>query len=508
MKNKMRFMLPCLALLLALSGCDKSELPQSSIPVCPDLSKQTVLPDADPEAAFTDNLLLLTAGDGNRMLSPYSAKMCLALLANGCVGETRTQILEMLNIADLEVYNREAKEMLERYASYSEVLQLETANSLWLNQTNFGGKGAFLPDYRDAMQGYFAAEVREVTSENAVEKVNAWTREKTHDKIAEILSEEQREFSLALLNAVYFKANWKTEFSEHETKADIFYNLDGSTTRVDFMQSTDSYGYFAGDGVRAVRLDYSRRSADGETYVRDCDFSFYVMVCDEPDAPLAVEAFLNEHAPFGSTEVKLRMPKFELEYSLLLSDILQALGMTDAFDEDKANLGGMIDLSGLENNLFVDTVLQKTYFNLDEKGTEAAAVTAILVTEACAVVPTTPIEFTVNKPFYFAIRDNTSGEILFVGRYETGIGGETAPKKEVETIVDRTVTEGLCTSSALEYFFEDDSCRYYFGSIMSQYVLVRYTDGSEENVKDALANGSITISDLDTHKIEYFKETK
>ena len=150
------------------------------------------------------------------------------------------------------------------------------------------------------------------------------------------------------------------------------------------------------------------------------DFSMYILLCDDPKASLNVDAFLNENTPFASQRVKVRIPKFELEYSVGLTDILVAMGMTDAFDQNQANLGAMMDLSAIDGNLFVSDALQKTYIKIDEEGTEAAAVTAIIVDCTSADIDIRdPIEFTADKPFYFAIRDNTSGELLFVGRYET-----------------------------------------------------------------------------------------
>lgn len=375
---------------------------------------------ADESLSFADNLILLTAGDGNRMLSPYSAKMCLALLANGAEGETKQQILDVLGIADLDAYNTEVKTLLERYATYAGVMSLETANSIWLNQTVFGGKGAFLSAYQTAMQEYFSAEVREVVRQNSVEEVNAWVNEKTHEKISDILTEEHRDFATALVNAAYFKAHWKEEFSKQLTVKEDFHNIDGTVSRADFMQNTEKYGYFEGDGVQALRIDYGRFGGDAYVNDKDYDFSMYILLCDDPKASLNVDAFLNENTPFASQRVKVRIPKFELEYSVGLTDILVAMGMTDAFDQNQANLGAMMDLSAIDGNLFVSDALQKTYIKIDEEGTEAAAVTAIIVDCTSADIDIRdPIEFTADKPFYFAIRDNTSGELLFVGRYET-----------------------------------------------------------------------------------------
>ncbi len=415
---KIKIIIALVLALLCLSSCAPESIycpatddtTNSVIITCPDFTK------SDKTASFADNLMKLTAADGNRMVSPYSAKMCLALLANGTDGETKAQILKAIGIDDLDKYNADVEALLARYATYAGVMSLETANSLWLNQTIFDGKGAFLAPYREAMQKYYSAEVREVTSKNSVEEVNAWVNEKTKEKIPTILAEDHRDFATALVNAVYFKAGWETEFSEYLTKEKDFNNIDGTKTKLDFMHNTDYYGYYETDSIKAVKIDYGKWG--GETFVsdKDYDFSMYIMLGEDVN----VEEFLN-NSSFESTRVALAIPKFEFEYSVGLTDILKALGITHAFDEVKADLGKMININKLNGNLFVSDVLQKTYIGVDEKGTEAAAVTAIIanLTSAPINLPD-PIEFTADKPFYFAIRDNTSGELLFVGRYETG----------------------------------------------------------------------------------------
>lgn len=411
MKNKHTISVLLIAVLsFNLISC-VADIPNETtggeIIVCPD---EIILQNPLDNASFADNLMELTKEDGNRMLSPYSAKMCLALLANGAKGETREQILNAIGISNLDEYNEEVKELLSRYETYSAALSLNTANSLWLNQSAFGGKGKFIADYREKMTDFYSAEVREVTNDNSVEEVNKWADEKTNGKIKEILREEHRNFAAVLANAVYFKAAWQTAFSKNLTAEGDFTNADGTTAKADFMHNTDSFGYYENDGVKAVKLNYSRYGGE-EKYVTDdkFDFSMYFILSDND---IKIEEFLNS-AEFASSKVRLTIPKFELEYDTSLAEVLQSLGMLKAFSDD-ADLSAM-----LEESAKVDDVLQKTYIKIDEDGTEAAAVTAILVKLTSAMIDDRPIkEFTADKPFSFAIRDNTSGELLFVGRYE------------------------------------------------------------------------------------------
>ena len=157
---------------------------------------------------------------------------------------------------------------------------------------------------------------------------------------------------------------------------------------------------------------------DNWEYFRDADFSMYLILSDRDD--LAVDNLLHT-AAFEKAKVKLTVPKFKIEYGKAMDDALQALGVRTAYNSDKADLSAMVDKRVLPGGrLYLDTVLHKTYLSIDEKGTEAAAVTAAMDIAAAAPVDRPPLvrEFTADKPFYFAIRDNADGELLFVGRYE------------------------------------------------------------------------------------------
>lgn len=411
--NKIRLLALLILVGVCLCACDRED------PIIASDFSGVLQDPIDPsltEGSFSDALLRATAADGNRTVSPFSAKLCLALLANGASGETRAQILDAIGVTDLDAYNRSVAEILKRYATYGDVMSLSVADSLWLNQSRFGGKGEFLKSYEEAMRTYYAAEAREVTDKNSIEEVNKWVKEKTNGKIDSILTEDLRKFSAALVNAVYFKAQWENTFDEQATAKGEFTNADGTKSTVEFMHQTDRFGYYEADGVKALKMDYSSYDKKTYKYVSDADFSMYVFLADTlPD----VEKLLAE-ASFFYEEVRVTIPKFEFSYSIGLDPILQALGVTDAYDAALADFSQMIDPALCPNGLCLSTVLQKTYVKVDESGTEAAAVTAAAMTET-AMVPSERIyDFTADRPFCFAVRDNTSGEILFLGSYEYG----------------------------------------------------------------------------------------
>lgn len=378
-----------------------------------------------PEEAgtFADALVRAAAPEGNWTLSPYSARLCLAMLANGAKGETQTELLDALRIDDLDAFNQSIKELLETYDSYARIMSLDTANSIWINQSWFDGKGAFLPDFVEKMAENYRATVEEVTNKDSVDRVNAWANEKTNGKIPTILTEDNREFVTALVNAVYFKAAWENEFPANRTEQQAFTNADGTTGTVDMMHQTNGFGYYATPGVEALKMDYRKYAVDNAEgdnweYFRDADFSMYLIKADKE---VDVQHLLDQ-AEFVYGDVAVSIPKFKVEYGAALDDALQALGVKAAYDPEKADLTAMLDPSSLPGGQhFLDTVLQKTYIAVDEKGTEAAAVTAAM-DGAGSAEPTRPElvrTFTADGPFWFMIRDNANKEILFVGRYET-----------------------------------------------------------------------------------------
>lgn len=380
---------------------------------------------ANPEqpGSFADALVRELDAEGNWSVSPYSIRLCLAMLANGAKGETQQELLNALSIDDLDAFNQSVKELLETYDSYARIMSLETANSLWLNQSRFDSAGAFLPDFVQQMDEYFRAEVKEVTDADSVERVNAWVDEKTNGKIPTILTEDNREFVTALVNAVYFKAAWENEFYEGDTDKAEFKNEDGTTGTVDMMHQTDGFGYYATPGIEALKMDYRNDAVDnieGDNFefFRDADFSMYLIKADDT---LDVQNFL-DNAEFTYGDVNVLVPKFKVEYSAALDEALQALGVRTVYDPENADLTAMLDPSSLPGQQhFLDTVLHKTYIAVDEKGTEAAAVTAAMTGEGSAM-PSRPELvriFTADEPFWFVIRDNAKGEILFTGRYET-----------------------------------------------------------------------------------------
>lgn len=374
----------------------------------------------------------------NYMFSPMSIKMALAMAANGADGATKSELVSALGIDNLEDYNEAAKSLIESYNSFdfdykefnglseklnsgnisdeeyekwldmnselnrNEKAYLRIANSIWVNEdykTEFGYNPSFKPKFEEIIKDKFDGTSEVVNNSNAVEKINTWTSDKTNGKIPSII--EDPDFLAALINAIYFNGKWSDEFSENATETDTFNNADGTAVQTDFMNDTRHTDYYADSNVQMIKLPYKGNNA-----------AMYISIDD--GSILDYDKYFDK---LENTNVDISMPKFKIEYSKELSEILGRLGVNLAFSDTKAEFPNMLSGIPSDENVYIDKVLHKTYISVDEKGTEAAAVTAVMMAGMAVVIPEEPVIFKADKPFTFIIRDEKSGEIIFIGRY-------------------------------------------------------------------------------------------
>jgi serpin B len=303
-----------------------------------------------------------------------------------------------MNALDLALHAGEDAEM----DSYDPPI-FRSANALW-GQKGLGFEEAFL----ETLAANYGAGMRVLDfaeSEEAREIINAWVEEQTEDRIQDLLKPGVLNAltRLVLTNAVYFKAQWHYAFSESATADGPFYLPDGSAVTVPMMRQTESFGYYAEDGLQVVELLYA-----GGTH------SMLILLPEqgELDALAASldEARLRELATQMERQtVALTMPRFEYEAEFSLGEMLQEMGMPTAFG-DGADFSGMTTEAGL----FISEVVHKAWVAVDEKGTEAAAATAVVMVESA--MPMEPVEVTVDHPFLFAIQHRRTGTLLFLGQ--------------------------------------------------------------------------------------------
>ncbi|HRW97669.1 MAG TPA: serpin family protein [Bacteroidales bacterium] len=393
-------------ILLLLPACEKSNEPATTepLPIQLPLKASEVIQQSN---AFGLDLFKLTAqGDtGNMMLSPLSAATALTMLLNGCEGATYDQIQQMLGFTDLTIteINDAYKSLLSQLLSVDPEITLTLANALFYHSA-FMVKQPFLY----TLEEDFSATVKSIdfSQPSALEAINAWADDKTNGKIPKVLDELSPSTVMILMNALYFMGNWTYRFDKELTVTAPFYTDNGNIMEVSMMQNTLSLKTFSAEDFSAVELPYGRTN-----------FSMIVILPD--GQPGEFVANLNENiweemtAYFDNTdasvEIIFSMPKFKFAYEKSLKDQLIALGMTDAFDEIQADLGGISN-----EDIFVSFVKQNTFIDVNEEGTEAAAVTTIGFE-----ITSAPVSFTVNRPFVFAIRERTSNALLFIGKVMT-----------------------------------------------------------------------------------------
>ena len=335
-------------------------------------------------------------------VSPLSASFALSMLANGADGETLQELTDALGFSgySMEEVNAYYKKLMEELPKQDKESRLALANSLWLD-TQFDALAA----YKSVLTDNYDAEVRQVDMATAVDDINNWCSQKTNGLIPKILKENEAGLSMLLLNALYFKGEWDEPFDEKDTREDVFTNADGTESRTAFMNKEDWLRYVQNDLFGMVSLPYGNGA-----------FSLQVLLPHE-DVALAdcIEA-LNGDAwtdllgEMSFTEVNLKLPK--LKTDRILDDLrpaLEAMGVKKAFTEgaDFSKLSGQ--------SLFISLVRQAVSFNMDEKGTEAVAVTGI-GGDVMAPPPSQVIDFHVQRPFLLVLTEKSTGCVLFIGK--------------------------------------------------------------------------------------------
>ncbi len=364
---------------------------------------------------FTDRLYSIMPNDINYMYSPYSVKMALAMAANGAEGATKDEILSVLGIENLDVFNEDTKSTIEKY-SRSDLLKLDISNSIWLNTD----KASFdwSDEFTETISEFYNGESGKVTDKDAVKTVNGWVNDKTNGKIPTIINSP--DFDTALINTIYFRGKWKDEFSKSNTYPEVFQSRDGKEKEIDFMHTERKIPYAQKDNVKVIELPYrTSGSTDGGktmgVQLENSSVSMYLLLSEDDSVknPEKIVSDLIENFELIPRKTKLAVPKFKIEFSTGLNSALNTLGIKTAFTGD-ADFGKMTDNG---NGIAISSVIHKTFIEIDEEGTEAAAVTAVLMLGSALQPPEEIMEFKADKPFTFLIRDNVSGETLFIGEY-------------------------------------------------------------------------------------------
>lgn len=342
----------------------------------------------------------------NVFISPASVGLALAMTYNGAVGDTKQAMERALEIQGMNhaELNRAYAELRKSLESPDPKVELNIANSLWARKDV-----TFNPDFIQRNKQFYGAEVTtlDFLSASAPATINSWVSDKTKGKIRNIVDQIDPQSILFLINAIYFKGKWQVEFDKAKTKEDDFTIGAGGQKRLPMMHQSGTYNYYEGAGFQAVSLPYGAGRV-----------SMYILLpakgtgLDESQKKLTSanwDAWMKE---FAETKGEIAVPRFKVEYELLLNDALKALGMGIAFDPVRADLSG---IAKTQENAYISRVKHKTFAEVNEEGTEAAAATSVEVTLTSAMQPRKTFRMIVDHPFFCAIRDNKTGTLLFMG---------------------------------------------------------------------------------------------
>ena len=404
-----------MAVLVSACGNSSSTVAESSRAreKNPNVSEADLTALVDGNNSFALDLYQsLRSESGNLILSPFSISLALAMTYSGAYGETEAQMAEVLNFSGQDqthtAFNALDLALEDNPLTLDkdqEPMQLSIANSVWAEQ-NF----TFLPDFLDTLSVNYGAGIHLLDFINKPEpsrkEINDWVSNETKNKINNLLPENAvtPDTKMVLVNAIYFKADWLDPFDADDTYDGIFKLLDGSEVTVPMMGQRMDIPYIVGDGYAAAELPYAGESAVMTLLVPD-EGRF-----EEIESQLSNELLKEVLTSLTIADVTLRMPKFEYESSFSLSDSLVGLGMPLAFEDGQADFSGMTN----QQDLYIGNVIHKAFVAVDEKGTEAAAATAVIMEGATAMQPENMLYL--DKPFYFFIRDVETGQILFIGR--------------------------------------------------------------------------------------------
>ena len=337
----------------------------------------------------------------NTFISPLSVSIALGMTWNGADGKTKAEMestLKMSGMSEKEI-NEYYKIMQNSLTRIDPSTKLNIANSIW-----YRDGFPIYPSFLNVNKEYFNAEVSALDfgDPRSLDIINNWCSKKTNGLIKNPLDRISEDAIMYLINAIYFKGIWSSEFKESDTSEKDFVTSSGKTNKVDMMRQEQTFNYFEDDKAQYLDMPYGNKAFSmtvilpkqkntTESYLKDFDVDKWNEIVEN----------------LTPREVQVYFPKFKVKSKLELKNILSIMGMPSAFD-------GEADFSRMsKDNLLISRIIHSTYCDVNEKGTEAAAVTVVEV--ELTSMPQNPV-FNANRPFVFVIRENSTGVILFMGK--------------------------------------------------------------------------------------------
>lgn len=362
---------------------------------------------------------LAASAEPNLVFSPASIMLALAMTRAGARGATATEMDAVLHVREatdsdagfhravnsLSATVESRNGVFEDSMSRKLPVEVSIVNSLWGQD-----QMTWNPDFLDVLAGEYGAGMRVVDyvtrTEEARGAINGWVKDETRNRIPELLGRGtlNTDIRLVLVNAIYMKAPWMTPFPEQATTDSVFTTLDGTSATVPTMRTSMRCDFARGDSWQAVDLPYVSGNLSMTVIVPDAG------TFAEVEGAIAQGLVTEAVGAMESREVNLAMPRFDLETKVDLKSVMKELGMRAAFEPSVADFSGMTD----DVELFVSFIVHQANITVDEKGTEAAAATA--VGAGATSSPAEPVILEIDRPFVYAVRDRPTGAVLFLGR--------------------------------------------------------------------------------------------
>lgn len=342
-----------------------------------------------------------TEKQSNWMISPLSTSMALGMMANGAAGNTLDEMKSTLGFSDfnLDGMNVYYQKLITELLNLDNTTQLNIANSIWIKED--------LPIHETfikANQEMYDAKVSHInfSSPDAKNIINNWCAEKTNNTIKNASSSFTNNISFALINALYFKGIWKKQFKKANTKEESFFNADGTKTEIQMMNQKEHFLHANYDNFHVAEFQYGN-----EAFSMVIILPYEGITLDECLQNLTYENWEEWEKRRNSKELKIKLPRFEINYEKDLADDIQALGVKEAF-KDNADFSSMSS-----ENFHLNLFTQFASIKVNEEGTEAATTT--IIGSDTNIAPNNS-DFYVNRPFAFMIKEKSTGTILFMGK--------------------------------------------------------------------------------------------
>lgn len=403
-------MMLVMGLLGILTGCQSDEggafkgpKPRKDIPLSRSEQQMT---DESTDFAFRffKQVNATEQKEPNWMISPLSASFALGMITNGAAGNTLTEMKETLgfNAASLEEMNKYYQKLTTELLDLDNTTRLGIANSIWIKE---GFK--VYDTFTDVNRKMYDAQVENLdfASPTAPDVINAWCAEKTNNCITEVIKKIPSDARVYLLNALYFKGIWTGKFDKADTREEEFTNMDNNIAKVPMMNQMGNFGFTSNESFSIAEFPYGNEA-----------FSMVVLLpaenktLEESLGGLTYDKWKVWDKQLNKCCLEVKFPRFELKYNKNLIEDMSSMGIKDAFVEAKADFSAMSAA-----DLFIGLLKQYTYIKVDEEGTEAAAVTVGGMLET-AEGPGSGVQFHINRPFAFMIKEKSTGTILFMGK--------------------------------------------------------------------------------------------